>query len=384
MPREQSGPNLPPLSHQSRSASGAQAPARRPTRTRNSTQNTDEKLRILEQAQRDSEAQIHAILDTAVDAIITIDERGRMESFNRAAQKLFGFAPSEVIGQNVKMLMPEPYQREHDVYLANYIRTGKAKIIGIGRGVIGMRKDGSVFPMELAVSEVRLGDRVTFTGIVRDITERRQLERDVLEISEREQRRIGQDLHDGLCQQLTGIAFLVQAMQQKLAMAGRYDADQFNQITLLLKEAVTQARNLSHGLYPVDPQPDGLMVALRELCTTVSAMFNITCTFRCRTPVMVNDNSVATHLYRIAQEALHNAIRHGKASRISIELNLRQHAIRLIISDNGVGFPPAEQLRSGMGLRTMAHRAQVVGATIDIRRPRSGGSQIVCKIAKER
>src|SRR6476646_6643033 len=113
MPREQSGPKLPPLT-QSRSARGAQGPARRPTRTRNSTQNTDEKFRVLEQAQRDSEAQIHAILDTAVDAIITIDERGRMESFNRAAQKLFGFAPSEVIGQNVKMLMPEPYQREHD------------------------------------------------------------------------------------------------------------------------------------------------------------------------------------------------------------------------------------------------------------------------------
>src|SRR5690242_11586182 len=130
---------------------------------------SDERLAALEQARRDSEAQIHAILDTAVDAIITIDERGRMESFNRAAQRLFGFEAAEVLGQNVKMLMPEPYRHQHDTYLANYLRTGKAKIIGIGREVVGMKKDGSHFPMELAVSEVRLGDRVTFTGIVRDI-----------------------------------------------------------------------------------------------------------------------------------------------------------------------------------------------------------------------
>src|SRR5690348_3746165 len=188
------------------------------------------KLRFLEQARRDSDAQIRAILDTAVDAIITIDERGRMESFNRAAQKLFGFQPNEVIGKNVKMLMPEPYRGEHDGYLSSYLRTGKAKIIGIGREVTGLKKDGTTFPMELAVSEVRLGDRITFTGIVRDITDRKRLEKEVLEISEREKRRIGQDLHDGLCQQLTGIAFLVQAMQQRLAADGKYDAKQFGQV----------------------------------------------------------------------------------------------------------------------------------------------------------
>jgi PAS domain S-box-containing protein len=119
----------------------------------------------------DSEARTQAILDTAVDAIITIDERGTVESLNPAAERLFSYAAAEVIGQNIKMLMPEPYHGEHDGYLKNYRETGLKKIIGIGREVVGRRKDGSTFPMHLAVSELRLGERRMFTGIARDISE---------------------------------------------------------------------------------------------------------------------------------------------------------------------------------------------------------------------
>ncbi len=129
-----------------------------------------------EQALRDSEARLQAILDSAVDGIVTINERGMMESANAAARKIFGYEPSELLGKNIKMLMPDPYAREHDQYLRNYRNTGERKIIGIGREVAGRRKDGSVFPVDLSVSEVRLGDRVLFTGIVRDITARKQVE----------------------------------------------------------------------------------------------------------------------------------------------------------------------------------------------------------------
>lgn len=129
------------------------------------------------EALRDSEEWLRAILETAVEGIITIDERGIIESFNPAAEKIFGYRVSEVIGQNVKLLMPEPFRHEHDGYLANYHHTGHAKIIGIGREVIGRRKDSSTFPMDLSVSEVRLADRRIFTGFVRDITERKQAEK---------------------------------------------------------------------------------------------------------------------------------------------------------------------------------------------------------------
>lgn len=133
------------------------------------------------QALLDSEARTRAILDTAVDAIITIDELGIIESVNPAGERLFGYPAAEMIGRNVHMLMPAPYKDEHDGYLENYRRTGNRKIIGIGREVVGLKKDGRTFPMELAVSEVNLGDRRLFTGIVRDVTVRKQLEHELAE-----------------------------------------------------------------------------------------------------------------------------------------------------------------------------------------------------------
>ena len=119
----------------------------------------------------ESEGRTRAILDAAVDAILTIDEKGTVESMNPSAERLFGYSREEVMGHNVKMLMPSPYQQEHDGYLINYLTTGKRKIIGIGREVVGRRKDGSTFPMHLAVSELKLGDRKVFTGIARDISD---------------------------------------------------------------------------------------------------------------------------------------------------------------------------------------------------------------------
>ncbi len=127
-------------------------------------------------ALRRTEERTRSIVDHVLDGIITIDERGNIESFNRAAETLFGYGAAEVIGKNVKILMPEPYRAGHDGYVANYMRTGEAKIIGVGREVAGQRKDGTTFPMDLAVSEFRLGTKRHFTGIVRDITERKRTE----------------------------------------------------------------------------------------------------------------------------------------------------------------------------------------------------------------
>jgi PAS domain S-box-containing protein len=121
-------------------------------------------------------ALLRAVLNTVVDAIVTIDDNGIIKDLNPAAARVFGYSPEEVVGRNVKILMPEPYRREHDGYLGAYLRTGQARMIGRGREVTGQRKDGSVFPMELAVSEMALSGRRMFTGVVRDITERKQIE----------------------------------------------------------------------------------------------------------------------------------------------------------------------------------------------------------------
>ncbi|MGA3108836.1 MAG: PAS domain S-box protein, partial [Candidatus Bathyarchaeia archaeon] len=149
-------------------------------------------------ALQESEAKIHSILDTVVDGVITIDGSGIVRSFNPAAERLFGYKFEEIFGQNVKILMPEPYHSEHDGYLSNYLRTGKAKIIGIGREVVARRKDGTTFPIDLAVGEIKTADsKHMFTGIVRDITERKQAE-EMLRESENRYRSLFDDVGDGI------------------------------------------------------------------------------------------------------------------------------------------------------------------------------------------
>ena len=133
----------------------------------------------------ESEERMRSVIDHVVDGIITIDAQGTVTTFNPAAERIFGYAAAEIINQNIKMLMPEPYHSGHDGYIANYLRTGKAKIIGIGREVLGRRKDGATFPMELAISEFRLGEQRYFTGIVRDITQRKQAEAELRDAEER-------------------------------------------------------------------------------------------------------------------------------------------------------------------------------------------------------
>lgn len=143
-----------------------------------------------EMAVRDSEAKLRAIVDSVTDGIVTIDSDARIVFFNKAAEKLFGYSEEEVAGQNVRILMPSPYREEHDTYMENYRKTGIRKIIGIGREVLGQRKDGGVFPLELAISEVHLEQGRFFTGIIRDITERRRIEEERQKLNEKLERKV--------------------------------------------------------------------------------------------------------------------------------------------------------------------------------------------------
>ena len=337
-----------------------------------------------ETALRESEARARAIVETTVDGIITIDIDGNIESFNRAAENIFGYAADEVIGKNIRMLMPSPYREEHDGYLRGYQESGRRQIIGIGREVSGLRKDGTIFPMELAVSEVRLAGRSIFTGIVRDITERRRLEKEILEISEQERRRIGQDLHDGLGQMLTGITLITQNLAKKVKNEGLPVAEDLFEITDLVKEADQHARGLARGLVPVELDAKGLAAALRRFAAHAERLFGITCTFEEVGWTLFYDNTAATHLYRISQEAVSNAVKHGRASKVTIRLASGEEQIRLRIQDNGVGMPDVLPENRGMGVRIMQHRAHMIGGTLEIRRAASGGTVIVCTVPGRR
>jgi len=332
-------------------------------------------------ALNDREKRLQAILDTAVEGIVTIDERGFIESINAAGEKIFGYNACELIGKNISALMPSPNSQRHDGYISNYLHSGQAKVIGIGREVSGLRKDGTIFPMDLSVSEVKLADRRLFTGIVRDITERKQLEKQMLEISEREQRRIGHDLHDGLCQQLAGIEMMSQVLEQNLEKLSKTAAAQAGDIAAYVREAIRHTRSLARGLSPVISEPEGLMSALTEMAESASKLFKVDCRFESEAEVPIRDHAVATNLFRIAQEAVTNAIKHGKAKRIFIRLRLTESHILLAVSDNGIGMP-AKPKRGGMGLSIMKGRAGLVGGMLTVEANPENGVSVFCSVLR--
>jgi PAS domain S-box-containing protein len=338
------------------------------------------KVRRSEQALSDAATRVRTIVTTMVDGIITIDERGIMDSVNPSAERLFGYTASELIGKNVSLLMPEPYRREHDRYIENYLRTGVAKIVGIGREVVGRRKDGTVFPMELAVSEMAVGGKRMFTGVVRDVTDRRRLEREILEAAAEEQRRIGQDLHDGLCQELAGIAFAVEVLTQKLAARSAPETTNIRKVADLVDQSITHARDLARGLQPVALEAGGLSAALEALAAKVEGLFHISCLFVCNDACYIYDNTAATHLYRIAQEAISNAVRHGKAKTVAIDLMSNDGSLRLEIRDDGIGLSTAARDSRGMGLHTMKYRAGLIGGSVTIVPGERGGTVVTCVI----
>lgn len=622
-----------------------------------------------------SAERLRAILDTAIEAIITIDERGRIESVNPATERLFGFSAAEMVGQNVSMLMPSPDRERHDGYLANYLRTGHAKIIGIGREVVCKRSDGTLFPADLSVNETRLATRRIFTGILRDITERkraeqeieeararlegivgsamdaiitvddeqlvvlfnaaaekmfgypaaeaigssldrfiparfrkahgqhirrfgetgttsrtmgtlgalsalrangeefpieasisqvevrgrklftvilrdvtertdaeaasmlrtqqqeavadlsrhallgrdlsrlltdavalvaqvlevefakllelnaagdelflragvgwrdgwvglrtvavgheshagytllcnapvvvedlasekrfrappllvehgvvsglsvvirgrarpfgvlgahttsrrvfgnddvhflqsiadvlaaaierRQLEEELLNATGREQRRIGQDLHDGLCQHLAGIEFRTEALAGDLEdnPAAR---EELEKIGALMRDGTRQARMLARGLAPVELEKNGLMAALKELAANSAHLFRIECSFRCEQTVLVTDEAIGTQIYRIAQEAISNAVRHARAKKIEIVLRLGGNEAVLTVTNDGAPLPAEPGRSGGMGLRIMQYRAELIGATVRLGSTTEGKTELKC------
>jgi two-component system CheB/CheR fusion protein len=333
-----------------------------------------------EQALQDREGRLQAILDAAADAIITIDDRGIIQSVNSAAERMFGYPAAEMIGQNVKMLMPSPYREEHEAYMARYLQTREKHIIGISREVAAQRKDGSVFPADLAVSEV--AHLKLFTGIHRDLSQRRQLERDVVEIASLEQRRIGQDLHDTVGQELSALNLLAGDLADTLRTDPAKAPQLLQRMHQGLQRSQQELRAVLRGLLPVAVDCEGLMAALTDLADRAQQEGEVTCTFDCPAPVAVTDNVTATHLYLIAQEAVHNALKHGQPRRIRIRLE-SNHFLVLQVQCDGLGMPARPGAKGGLGLRIMRNRAAILGATLTIEPAMPTGTVVTCVLARK-
>lgn len=205
---------------------------------------------------------------------------------------------------------------------------------------------------------------------------------ELLAVAERERQRIGHDLHDGLGQELTGISMLTTALTDRLRTEGSAAAGQAEELARLIRDSVRHAQDLAHGLSPVDLQENDLALGLRRLCERTNRLPNVACGFVGRGEAIVAP-AAAVHLYRIAQEATGNALRHGRARHVVVSVNATENGLTMRVADDGAGFVPQDG-STGLGLRLMDHRAAAVGGTLFVGPRESGGTVVTCRVPVRR
>jgi len=334
-------------------------------------------LKQTEEALQKERNVVSAILETVGALVLVLDPEGRIIRFNRACEQMTGYVFAEVHGKFIwdLFLVPQEVERfrssfqkaladqssqEHE---SSWVaRDGRQRIIAWSTTVLPGASEAASY--------------IIASGV--DITERKHLEKTILEISAREQRRIGQDLHDGLGQHLTGIAFMSKVQEQKLMEKNLPEATDAAKIVNLVNEAIHKTRELARGLSPVVSDASGLMSALQQWAGEVEDLFAVTCRFECFTPVLIHDDTVATHLYYIAREAVNNAIKHGHARAIFIRLAADEQRGILSIEDDGCGIGKIAAGNKGMGMHLMNYRARMVGGSLEVQRIDRSGTVVTC------
>ncbi len=332
---------------------------------------------------RESEQRFRAIFEHAAVGATLMDLQGRFIETNPAFQRMFGYEPSQLAGMTFS-----------DLADPTVIRRDRRSFARLARGELDSfeieeccrcRRGKSVW-VRATFSLIRGADHepIYAVGLAADITEGRQAEKSLADAMVAEQRRLGQELHDGLVQQLTGLGMMAKGLRDRLKSDTSPHAEMAGEILHLIREAHNQGRAMLRGLRPVEVDAHGLMTAIEELVSGTERWYNIPCRLRADSHVPVEDNNVATQVFYIAREAITNALRHAKPRSIEVELKGEEDSVVLRVRDDGIGMPSERPLDGGIGLRIMHYRARLIGAVLEIGPGEGCGTVVTCLLKQER
>ncbi len=314
------------------------------------------------------------ILETMREGMVLVNLDGRIELTNPAFERMFGRGRAELVGMPVLDLFnirqAQPPTAALDVLLEQHSR-------GARRDMLFRRRDGSQFAGEVLSAEIELSGEKRILVVVQDISERKQLESEIIEIANRERRRLGADLHDGLGQELTGISLMLRSFSKRAGLGAFEVSRELDEIITLVNHAIQSARKMALGISPVTLERGGLLPALQTLIGWSRTSYNIDArlSLSIRSPLLIGE-SAAAHLYLIVQEAINNSVKHGRARSIEVTLRTSRSLVSLSIVDDGVGIGEHAARDGGMGLKLMEYRSAVIGGVLKVKRLANGGTRV--------